>query len=221
MADRLLDLGDSADALYVVDHYQRIARWNAGAERLLGYPGQEVLNRPCHEVIAGCGRDGKPICRADCSARKTAERGELPAATEMHVRTGDGRRVWLHLSIIVVPQEPGPLKLHLLQDVSDRKYAAEVMAEVASLCRAHRVLARGDDTEVCRGDSRSPACLAAFTYREREVVRLLAKGLSNGAIALSLGVSVHTVRNHVHHVLTKSRAHNRAEVVSLALRGGL
>lgn len=220
MTDRHLHLGDSADALYVVNHYQRIVRWNPGAERLLGYPARDVLNRPCHEVIAGCGRHGKAICCANCTVRQTVERGDLPVGTDVHVRTGNGHRVWVHLSVIVIPEEPGPLKLHLLTDVTDGTYAAEVMAEVASLCHSHRVLPREEQVEDGTALA-SRACLAGFTFREREVLRLLGKGLSNRAIGCSLGVSVHTVRNHVQHILAKSRAHNRAEVVSLALRGRL
>ena len=50
------------------------------------------------------------------------------------------------------------------------------------------------------------------------MLRLVAEGLSNRAIALQLQVSACTVRNHVQHILTKSGAHNRAEAVSLALR---
>jgi DNA-binding NarL/FixJ family response regulator len=60
-----------------------------------------------------------------------------------------------------------------------------------------------------------------LTARERAVLRLMAEGLSNGAIAVRLQVSAYTVRNHVQHVLTKLGAHTRAQAVALAFRGRL
>jgi len=224
MVDRfgwLEALGDTADALFVVDHQQRIVRWNLGAERLLGYPAEEVLNRACHDVIAGSGRNGQVVCGPTCPVRRCVSRGALPQSMEVHARTKEGRRVWLHLSVIVIPHEPGPVRVHLLLDVSDRRHAAEVVAQVASLCQPSEVLPHeecgrsGQRTFV----SATGAAGAAFTAREREVLRLMADGLSNRAIAARLVVSANTVRNHVQHILTKSGAHSRSEAVSFALRG--
>jgi DNA-binding NarL/FixJ family response regulator len=108
----------------------------------------------------------------------------------------------------------------LLQDVTDGTRAVELMAGIASLCRSHRILVNKDPA-AGQPAVMSDASLNGLTWREREVLQLVAKGLSNAAIALALGVSVHTVRNHVQHILGKSRTRNRAAAVSLALRGGM
>ena len=60
-----------------------------------------------------------------------------------------------------------------------------------------------------------------LTEREREVLALVADGLSNAAIADSLIVSVHTVRNHIANLSTKLGAHSKLEALSIALRQGL
>ena len=60
-----------------------------------------------------------------------------------------------------------------------------------------------------------------LTDREREVLELLAEGLSNAAIAERLFVSVHTVRNHVANLSTKLGAHSKLEALSIAVREGL
>ena len=60
-----------------------------------------------------------------------------------------------------------------------------------------------------------------LTEREREVLGLLAEGLSNGAIAEQLTVSVHTVRNHVANLSAKLGAHSKLEALSIAVREGL
>ena len=60
-----------------------------------------------------------------------------------------------------------------------------------------------------------------LTEREREVLDLLADGLSNAAIAERLFVSVHTVRNHIANLSAKLGAHSKLEVLSIAVRDGL
>lgn len=60
-----------------------------------------------------------------------------------------------------------------------------------------------------------------LTAREREVLGLLADGLSSEAIASRLYLSANTVRNHVQSLLTKLGAHSRLEAVSIAARAGL
>jgi DNA-binding NarL/FixJ family response regulator len=60
-----------------------------------------------------------------------------------------------------------------------------------------------------------------LTEREREVLSLLADGLSNAAIAATLSVSVHTVRNHIANLSAKLGAHSKLEALSIAVRDGL
>jgi len=61
----------------------------------------------------------------------------------------------------------------------------------------------------------------ALTEREREVLSLLADGLTNAAIAERLVVSVHTVRNHVANLSAKLGARSKLEALSIAVRDGL
>jgi DNA-binding NarL/FixJ family response regulator len=59
-----------------------------------------------------------------------------------------------------------------------------------------------------------------LTERESEVIGLLAKGLANKQIALSLGISEHTVKFHVSSIYTKLNVTNRTEAVREGLLGG-
>jgi len=59
-----------------------------------------------------------------------------------------------------------------------------------------------------------------LTEREREILRWLADGLQNKEIARELGISLATVRNHVHNMLEKLDVHSKLEAVSLAFRQG-
>lgn len=58
----------------------------------------------------------------------------------------------------------------------------------------------------------SPGSL--LTEREREIVGLIDAGLSNKKIALSLGIEVATVKNHVHHILEKLQVTRRGEAAA-------
>ena len=60
--------------------------------------------------------------------------------------------------------------------------------------------------------------LGALTEREHEIVGLLARGSRNEEIASELGISYHTVRTHVQHVLTKLDLSHRHAVAVLAQR---
>lgn len=60
-----------------------------------------------------------------------------------------------------------------------------------------------------------------LTGRELDVLRLLASGLSNAAIAEELSLSVNTVRNHVANLLLKLGVHSKLEALSVAVRDGL
>lgn len=63
--------------------------------------------------------------------------------------------------------------------------------------------------------------LSLLTPREREVLKLIAQGMTNGEIASALFISEHTVKNHVSNIYRKLGDNDRTRVALLALEGGL
>jgi DNA-binding NarL/FixJ family response regulator len=72
-----------------------------------------------------------------------------------------------------------------------------------------------------RASGAAPPGLASLTEREREVVGLVASGLSNDEIARKLVVSPLTAKTHVSRAMTKLNARDRAQLVMLAYEHGL
>ena len=71
------------------------------------------------------------------------------------------------------------------------------------------------------GGRAAPPGLASLTEREKEVVGLVASGLSNDEIARELVVSPLTAKTHVSRAMTKLNARDRAQLVVLAYEHGL
>jgi DNA-binding NarL/FixJ family response regulator len=111
----------------------------------------------------------------------------------------------------------------LLKDSRPREllHAIEVVAAGEALI-APRITRRLIAEFAARRDpSRPPAALADLTDREREVLRLVARGLSNAEIAGHLVISPLTAKTHVSNVLRKLDCRDRAALVALAYESGL
>jgi DNA-binding NarL/FixJ family response regulator len=111
----------------------------------------------------------------------------------------------------------------LLKDARPREllHAIEVVAAGEALI-APRITRRLIAEFAARRDPSQPtAALADLTDREREVLRLVARGLSNAEIAGRLVISPLTAKTHVSNVLRKLNCRDRAALVALAYESGL
>ncbi|GLX51448.1 hypothetical protein Shyhy01_43980 [Streptomyces hygroscopicus subsp. hygroscopicus] len=59
-----------------------------------------------------------------------------------------------------------------------------------------------------------------LTGRERQILELVAQGMTNRAVARNLSISESTVKNHLRAVFAKLRVTDRTQVARLAVRGG-
>jgi DNA-binding NarL/FixJ family response regulator len=110
----------------------------------------------------------------------------------------------------------------LLKDAS----AADLLAAVRVLAAGEALLAPSITRTVIeqftrRADPRrAPPALERLTPREREVLALVADGLSNGEIATELHLTAATVKTHIGRLLTKLSARDRAQLVVIAYQSG-
>jgi len=103
--------------------------------------------------------------------------------------------------------------------VTKRRDIGEVFAAVAAVLRGDTPISP-DMVGALLGSRPSPPG-GDLTPRESDVLQLIGAGHSNKQTARELGISVHTVRNHVQHLLDKLGAHSQLEAVAIASRLGL
>ena len=116
-------------------------------------------------------------------------------------------RVYLDLSNAVTRRRVAALLR------ADGEVALVGTAEDADLVVSERVVSTAAPGAVAQG--------GALTARELEVLRLVARGLSNKEIAADLRITTHTVKYHLAAVLEKLDVRSRTEAVSLGVRKGL
>jgi DNA-binding NarL/FixJ family response regulator len=131
----------------------------------------------------------------------------------------------------------------ILSQYEDREYVRRLLkAGVAGyvlkksagseLANAVRAAHRGGlvlDPEVARAamEEAGPKAPAeadpyeTLTDREKQVLKLVAEGLSNKEVAEALGISVKTAMTHREHVMEKLDLHNRTELVRFAIKRGV
>jgi DNA-binding CsgD family transcriptional regulator len=106
----------------------------------------------------------------------------------------------------------------------DRQQAAALLEEVAATADALGIHGLGERAAALLGElaaAAAPTWPAGLTGREVEVLRLIAAGRSNRAIAQALFISPNTVLRHVSNIFAKTGVANRAEAAAYATRQGL
>lgn len=147
---------------------------------------------------------------------------------------------------LLADESPGGPKVLILTTFDADEYVYEALRAGASgfllkdtdpehLIAGVRVVAAGDALLApsvtrrlirefaCRPEVRRahPRELAALTEREREILTLVAQGLSNDEIATALFISPATSKTHVSRVMMKLEARDRAQLVVIAYESGL
>jgi len=169
----------------------RIIEWNRSAEELSAIPSSEAVGRSCWDVIRGRDAAGGLICHPGCSVVRLAREGWPVRCTDLAVSMPSGVKR-LMLSTIVVGAGEDTVVLHPMEVVAP-------------------------DAVRAAAGSRAPK----LTPRQREILALLVEGLCAKEIATRLSLSVATVRNHIHALLSSLGVNSQLAAVARARELGL
>ena len=147
---------------------------------------------------------------------------------------------------LLAPGHPGRPRVLMLTTFDLDDYVYEALragasgfllkdATAAELVQAVRVVAAGDAllapsvtrrliadfASQPRADAPLPRSLTALTQRETEVLRLIARGLSNAEISDTLVIAEQTTKTHIGRILAKLDLRDRAQAVIVAYESGL
>ncbi len=172
--------------------------WNRRAEQIAGMLASEVAGRPLSEVLAGIAvrlsRNGMSI-------------SSVPLTGYLFVGSpGNG-----------LGQSSDMLSVYLFDDSPAASLAAGFNTQSGA---SARVVAPEVPPEGSDGTGR-PAAPSVLSGREAEILRLVAVGVPTDSIATGLGISVHTVRNHVRSLRSKLGAKTKLDAVVVAMQHGL
>jgi PAS domain S-box-containing protein len=174
-------------------------RWmkvNQALCELVGHDRGELLTRTTDEMTHPHDLD------ADVELAGKLLVGEIPTyLREKRFRHKDGHVVWVELAMSLVRDSSGRPAYFVshIRDIRDRKGPGDAAPRVG------------------QRQARRPA----LSPREREVLELLADGLTSAEAAARLSVTEETVQTHVRRSMSKLNARSRTQAVAAAIRRGL
>jgi PAS domain S-box-containing protein len=208
---------NSGDPAFAIDTLGTVIAWNRPAEDLFGLSSEDALGQFCGDVVRGSDETG-PVCSHECPVQRSVRRHETIANYDMEVQTPGGRR-WCNVSVLLadVAQAMRPYSVHILRSVDITKRFSLLLQDVV-------VQATGLPMNLAQKGVAGGRCAAqasGLSKRQVEVLRLLARGLSNRQMAPILSISEKTVSHHIQHIYDKIDVSTRAAATLFAMRHDL
>jgi len=207
-------LEGTADAAFAVDQLGLVCSWNRAAEKLFGYAAPEVLHQPCASLFQGYDSLGAKICAEPCSVMECVAAHQEVSNYDMVVKVRSGRMMWVNVSILVFHDERTHrhLIVHLARDITRKKKEEDLAYRLVQVAR--EIVSLPDDPH-------GLPPVSPLSEQERNILRLLAQGKTAANVARELGITIRTLRNHLHHANQKLHTRSRLEAVTQATRRGL
>ena len=211
-SELLAFLEETADAAFCANQQGEICSWNAAAEKLFGYSASEAIGKSCYGLLQCRGSLGTKLCTCEFYARQaTAQHCRVPNF-DLEVTVRSGQRIWVDLSTLVFKdgRTHPRLIVHLSRDITERKYNEDLLHTMVQLSK--QIIAISDGNGIGR-----LAPVSSLSEQEQSILRLFSDGKNSSEISRKLGISLQTLRNHLHHVNDKLGTHNRLQAVMHAM----
>lgn len=129
-------LQNALDGVFVVDRERRVLLFNAGCERITGYPATEIVGRQCTEFMNCHDTQGRPLWGALCPTRALYDGSAESLRQRMQIRRRDGTDVWVETIYTPVRDRMGNVEcvLGVVRDISESKEREDdLRAEISHL----------------------------------------------------------------------------------------
>lgn len=199
----------------------RILDVNAAFTAATGWRREELIGRAEAELDRW-----NPATRLEEFTRLLCEQGHL-RDVEVQLRDKDGTLGDFLMSAETVEIDGAPCILSLMVDITERKaMESELLSAVDSVMRDTSWLSQKivERMAAITGGTRRPSStpeISALPERLREVLALVAQGLSDDEIAARLGIARNTVRNHIGAIFDRLGIRRRSAVIVWARERGL
>lgn len=212
LEQELFDLLEgTSDAVFSVTDQGEICSWNKAAEQLFGYPCGEALHKTCYNLLQGRETLGTRVCGEGCSIQDCAAKHIDIPNFDLEVKMRSGRRIWVSVSTLVYDNSHNHRRLivHFIHDITEQRKNEDLLLKLTALSR--RLVA-------IPGVTGCPAQVSPLSNQEEDILRMFSVGKNSVAIAHQLGITLQTLRNHLHHINQKLHTHNRLEAVTHAIQ---
>jgi DNA-binding CsgD family transcriptional regulator len=174
----------------------------------------DVLSRSCYDVLKGKGALGTVVCTGECSVHHCAIHGQAIPTFDLEVTKRSGQEIWISVSTIVFEDSRLHRRLiaHLAHDITACKELEQAFSRMIEVSK--QVISVGDSGS-------RPAPVESLSKKEECILKLFATAKNSGQVAKELGITLPTLRNHLHAINQKLRTHNRLEAVLHAMKRGL
>lgn len=207
---------NTSDPSFVVDGEGCIAAWNRAAEAMFALSASDAIGRRCNEVVRGTDECG-PVCSADCIIHQAVGKHHPGGSFDLQVQTASGIQ-WCNVTVLIAGENStSGYAILIVRSVDFRKRLDLLVREL--LVREFVATGTGLPSEQATAPivlKPSPARENILSARERDVLKLLAKGVTTTAVAALLRINRATVNNHVRHILHKLNSHTRLEAIRRA-----
>jgi diguanylate cyclase (GGDEF)-like protein/PAS domain S-box-containing protein len=128
-------LDNLSDGIYFVDPQRCITYWNRGAERISGFPAEQVMGSSCADnLLIHVDENGVSLCQCGCPLQETLQDGKYREA-QVFLHHAEGHRVPVIIRVSPIQDEEGEI-IGAVETFSDNSRLITTLRRVSDLQRA-------------------------------------------------------------------------------------
>ena len=125
-------LDNLSEGVYFTDTQRRIQYWNLGAERITGYPAEEVVGHCCADnILMHTDLEGRSLCRNQCPLAATMQDTEVRTA-RLYLHHKEGHRIPVRVTTAAIQDDAGQV-IGGLETFHDATQEMSALSEVEEL----------------------------------------------------------------------------------------